>query len=520
MDNDKDVIQIEDDLEDDEEQCLEDDVCDPDDIDSHDEDEFEDTDDEEFEEPDDEDGEDDFEFDIEDHLNRIMSLFGLGKRDGFPDGISGLLSKMLSPHIMSSLPFSDVTLDDEDLDSADKAHGKMVIMHGKKSGDEPMKVKVIKKNISPIDLDEDEESIKKISRKVSDRLSAIREFSKNVRTASVDVNSVITDRLEYINLLKDGFDIAHRFADARGDVDSVMVSDLIACINPGEYRKSIPSSVRKIVSEVISDLAMYSETEGFFRSAAERIKLAYRGIVDGKEGMSRIAYYEVRNAPSEEAEGYNPCPKFKSSGVEVPVEWNFCRDYCVEGKQQEDGSVECKFSSWLEKVADSHEKAMNRLNEQKNPVNEHMRLRIPDGQKENPKREIDTHIEVKFEKEGKHGRKWDDAKPKDGLAGRHMNVEALIDEMLDGSGPRRTDSGNESSTEKKLRESSSSDLKDSTMETKLEDKHDDAAYSNGRSNEETLIAEVRPKRNFDTDKLLDELIQDAFPRDHEKRPKR
>ena len=226
----------------------------------------------------------------------------------------------------------------------------------------------------------------------------------------------------------------------------------------------------------------------------------------------------MRNAPAEEAEGYNPCPKFKSSGVEVPVEWTFCRDYCIEGKQQPDGKVECKFSTWLERVADSHEKAMNRLDEHRNPVNDHMQLRLPDGQKEHPKREIDTHIEAKLERSGKRGREWDDMMPKDGLAGRHMNVEALIGETLDGSKPERHDVGKDKSTEARLREAGDVKEREKTTESMLEDKRDDAAYVDGRSNEEALIAGVRPEKGFNVDKLLDELIQDAYPRDHEKRP--
>ena len=464
------------------------------------------------------DDDDSFDFDIGDHLERILSLFGLGERDGFPKGISGLLSKMLSPDLMSSLPHADVALDDEDLDSADRAHGKMIMMHGHKSGDEPMHVK---KKI--IDFGDDEDALGEASRKVSMRLAAIKglktSIPKNMRVASNDLESVVTDRVEYIDLLREGFDIAHRLADAGGKVIPSQVADLVVCINPGEYRDSIPSSARRVVAEVISDLAMYGESEGFFRSAACRIKTAYRRIVDGEEPMSRVAYYEVRTAPAEEAEGYNPCPKFKSSGVEVPVEWTFCRDYCIEGKQQGDGKVECKFSSWLEDVADSHEKAMNRLDEHKNPANEDMRLRIPDGKKENPKREIDTHIETKLDKDGKRGREWDDMMPKAGLAGRHMNVEALIGEILDGSRLERHEVGNDDSTEKRLRDASSSKIKDESRESMLEDKRDDAAFKDGRSNEEALIAEVRPKKGFNIDKLLDELIQDAFPRDHDERPK-
>jgi len=162
---------------------------------------------------------------------------------------------------------------------------------------------------------------------------------------------------------------------------------------------------------------------------------------------------------------------------------------------------------------------MNRLDEHKNPVNEDMRLRIPDGKKENPKREIDTHIEVKMDRGGKRGRKWDDMMPSKGLAGRHMNVEALIGEIIDGGGPRRHDVGNDDSTEKRLRASSKSNMKDEPKESMLEDKRKDDAFKDGKSNEETLISKVRPEKSFDVDKLLDELIQDAFPRDHEMRPK-
>jgi hypothetical protein len=100
-----------------------------------------------------------------------------------------------------------------------------------------------------------------------------------------------------------------------------------------------------------------------------------------------------------------------------------------------------------------------------------------------------------------------------------MNVEALIGEILDGSRLERHEVGNDDSTEKRLRDASSSKIKDESRESMLEDKRDDAAFKDGRSNEEALIAEVRPKKGFNIDKLLDELIQDAFPRDHDERPK-
>lgn len=100
-----------------------------------------------------------------------------------------------------------------------------------------------------------------------------------------------------------------------------------------------------------------------------------------------------------------------------------------------------------------------------------------------------------------------------------MNVEALIGEILDGSRNERHDVGNDKSTEARLREAGSADPKDESKELMLEDKRDDSAYSDGKSNEEALISEIRPKKGPDFNKLLDELIEDAYPRDHEKRPK-
>ncbi len=457
-----------------------------------------------------------FDFDIGDHLDRLLSLLDLGGEDGINDGIGGLLEKMLSPHIMSALPFSDVALDDEDLDGADDLRGKIVMMHGHGQAGEPMEMQ---KKV--IDLGKDQ--IAASRQKVELRLAGVKRLlskePSNIRVAAIGAESVVDDRIEYMGLLQDAFDLALRYADARGQVSDDSVADLIVALEPGEYRRSLPTSTRQLVSGVISDLAMYNETEGFFRSAAERIKAAYRAMVDG--GMSRSAYYEVRKAPAEETEDYNPCPKFRSSGVEVPVEMSFCRDYCIEGKQQPDGKVECKFSKWLEKVADSHQKAMSRLDEQKNPVNDHMQLRLPDGQKEHPRRAVDTHIEVKFEREGKHGREWDDLKSSAKSAGRHMNYEALISEMLDESHLGRGTADPRVPTEERLNASRKDDEDQKQAEVMLDkaDKWDDKIHEDGRSNTEANVEGVRPKKGFDTDKLLDELIEDAYPRDHDKRSK-
>jgi hypothetical protein len=241
--------------------------------------------------------------------------------------------------------------------------------------------------------------------------------------------------------------------------------------------------------------------------------------------MKRSAYFNTRN--EQPVEGTNNCPRMKTQkarGLEVPVEWGFCREQCTEGRPMGDGSVECRYAYWLENVADSHEAAMNRLDEQHNPANKQMELRLKDGERSHPEKAQMKGYEARLSESGKRGRSWDSVKAAEtiasGVTGAMMNTEALIDEVLKSGDIQRDQSGNLVPMEKKLREASGT-MKDDPNFNREE--HLDSRRDKDHHEIEVMALDARlddadTRNEFDHTALLDELIERAFPRKDSRLP--
>jgi hypothetical protein len=149
-----------------------------------------------------------------------------------------------------------------------------------------------------------------------------------------------------------------------------------------------------------------------------------------------------------------------------------------------------------------------------------MNLRLPDGQKSFAPRGYMKGIEQRIEEAGIRGRSWDDLKSaskiKSKASGKMLNYEALMDEILTDKDIHRTQEGSMENNEKKL-ENSRKNLNLNNTENRLYNKKEKSEPSI-KDNIEFKISETRKENSFDKTKLLDELIEKAYPRKEETRP--
>ncbi len=465
-------------------------------------------------------------FDIGDHIGRLLSLVRMlsGEGDSPGGGIMKLVKRMTSPSIIDAVPFGNQVLDDGDKDKLDGIHGKTVIII-KKLGDGDVDLDDMAfgrgrggpgrglglglgpwadscpLNVGP----DDEEDVEEIKDKVDDEIEPVRDASAEM-VGTADVGSMMRSA----KCLNDSFYVAMRCAEASktGEPSVDEVADLIRACSPIVHRNLKSAEFSAILSGVTSDLATYIPTEGFFRNVADRIKLAYQILRESSdEAMVKSAFVVTRN-PVEDftgRQGVNICPKFKtqlSSKMSVPVEHSYCRDYCIEGRPEPDGTVTCKYADWLANM-DTHEKVMARYPEQKNPVNAEMPARIPDGERGHPRKPNAITIEGRMQQNGLNLASHD----------TRNNMEALIGELL-ADGPSRSGEGRGETTERKLREKFGSDGVEGISERRLDDKRDDSAHGVGPENAlESRMRAASPEGKFDHRKLIDELVEDEYPRD-------
>lgn len=448
-------------------------------------------------------------FNIGDHLSRIMKMLQSGSF-GSPFLVK-MVKKMLEPHLMGHMPLGDVTLDDDDVDKLGKFRGKIVIMTG---SPEKMEKKVIK--IASKEEDEFGTIVEKVLAKISD----IHEAAQDLRTENVKVAS--KEPVEYQRSLRQAYSIAQTCRDMgplREDV-----AKILDFIDPTKYADSINPDTLKIASDVISDISWYTEAPEFWDSISERIKIAYRSMSD--KGMVKNAYFMT--SPSAVSEtGTNICPRFKTQkqrDLEVPVEWSYCREQCIEGKSEDDGSVTCKYAAWLDKVADSHDKVMETLDVYRNPANDDMKMRIPDGKRSNPTRPVLKSLEQRLaEADLRTGKPWsENGEDKNGRKLKNVTVEDLIGEILDsGSSGQRSDAGHQETTETKLRDASGDAGKADISERRLDQRRNQYKSSSAKGEQqitEARLDDIRDLFEMPTDKLFDEMLERVNPRTDSEKP--
>lgn len=444
------------------------------------------------------------DFDVSDHLDRITKLLELLLSDGGSGG--GLLGRMLDPGLIGAMPFGDMVVGDDTAEGLDGIRGKVTMMTGEQHGDEPMEIE--KKEI---DLgDEDVECCEEGAKEAREAIADIHRIG-NFRYASKSESDP-----DFRRNLRRAHEMALSIREA-SDITPAVVAAIARRVNPVRFAAKLDRPTRQIISGVISDLSAYVESPAYFRSIAGRIKVAYQGLGEG-DGMRRQAYTITREESAGQA-GYNICPKFNSlrgPDAKVPIAWADCRDQCIEGKQEDDGSVSCKFANWLENVADSHVRAMGRLDEHKNPANKDMELRLADGEREHPRKRVLRSIEQRLSEDFARGRSWDGIKRAQsidsGVSGRMMNTEALLEEVLKGGDVKRDDSGNFETMEAKLRAATGDrGGTDMIAEEKLNKKRDDSAHGEGATTE-ARMEDIHDEMSLKEVRLLDELIEQKYPR--------
>jgi hypothetical protein len=492
--------------------------------------EFEESDDNEDYDEDDDGGDeeseesgDTFGFNIADHLKKIQNILSLlvtdltSSHEEENSGVMSLMKKMMNSNILDSLPLSGVALAPEHKGKLDGIRGKITMMTGKKEGDNPMHVdkKVINlgnkpHHALPEGCNGCEEDLEDVSHDVGETIAAMSQIQK--RFASIDSDT-------YIYNTKEAFDLLVKCADNPDHVNELVVSEVIRYLNPEKYATTLDKNTKKVISGLISDLTCYSETAEFFENLSERVKYAYHSLLPQKT-MLKKAFYETRGDGGLNR-GYNMCPKYKTfNRTDIPVSWTFCGRDCIEGKAETDGSVLCRYAYWLENVADSHAKVMGKLDVQKNPNNEDMNLRLPDGKRAWAPRGYMKGTELRMEEADIRGREWDDLKTSkkttSGAPGKMLNYESLLDEVLTDKDIHRHETGYDKNTEAKLKEINKKDEVDSNTEARLYNKKDKGKEVD--ANVEKRLLGFRKSFEFDKDKLMDELLEKAYPRTDAIRP--
>ena len=258
-----------------------------------------------------------------------------------------------------------------------------------------------------------------------------------------------------------------------------------------------------------------------YKDLANRVKVAYQQLLNNQD-MVKTAYYEVKeeNSPSK---GFNICPKYKTvKGAGIPVAMDFCQRECIEGKPEDNGEVSCKYAYWLEHVADSHAKVMEKLDVHRNPDNENTYLRLPDGQRAFPDRGYMKSLEKRLEEADIRGREWDKidkaSKVDSESPGKILNYESLMDEVLTDKDIHRNQSGYDKNTEIKLRKNNKEKKNIKTTEQRLYNKKPEKRKEKEEGNVEVKLLDSRDSFEFDHSKLMDELLEKVYPRKDEKRP--
>jgi hypothetical protein len=119
-------------------------------------------------------------------------------------------------------------------------------------------------------------------------------------------------------------------------------------------------------------------------------------------------------------------------GYPVPMEVSKCRENCIDSRMAADGSVSCQYQTWL-KSADSHDKAMARLDVHRHPDNEFNLLTLAEGERAKPWTEGEIPLEKRFEDSTQGVNKLRDKAPAD------ASLEAQLDKAKAGKPGHRSD---------------------------------------------------------------------------------
>lgn len=160
---------------------------------------------------------------------------------------------------------------------------------------------------------------------------------------------------EMVTILAD-LKIAHGMIKQSQKYNNVQMDSILLMLNPTKYQyidDDIANDLNEIYADISDSMREASRNSGFN-------KLSYL-INDDRDNFKQEFYIS----------DWHPTETRKPN---LPYNYQY----------------------WLKKVGDTHHKVMARLEEQKNPINKIMALRIPDGERSNPIREEVAGIETRM----------------------------------------------------------------------------------------------------------------------------
>jgi hypothetical protein len=93
------------------------------------------------------------------------------------------------------------------------------------------------------------------------------------------------------------------------------------------------------------------------------------------------------------------CPKaVHQLGRAETMPISVCRDQCIDSRVQRDGKVACAYSDWT-RLADTHQKAMARLESLRHPDNAKNSLNLKEGERSKPLTEAERSVEQRMEED-------------------------------------------------------------------------------------------------------------------------
>lgn len=266
-----------------------------------------------------------------------------------------------------------------------------------------------------IRLNKPEVALEKLS-EISVKLQKVRMANRRLILRQIFAAAQIARGIdnEAVNLER----VAHKMTShSKGfyQAESIMAIDSLVADTYNQSEKRVLASARDLI------------LSGEFEKGALKLKEIYASALPQSQNI-RTAYTTLR---TQGGEPYLLCPKgIHVMGHAVPMEVSKCRENCIDSKVDESGAVSCQYQSWL-KHADTHEKAMARLEVHRHPDNAENALAYDEGSRGLPYKLSDLPVEKRFEDSNQGSNKVRDKKVSD------ESIEARLEKAKSGQPGQR-----------------------------------------------------------------------------------
>jgi hypothetical protein len=240
--------------------------------------------------------------------------------------------------------------------------------------------------------------------------------------------------------------------------------------------------------------ALLTGDKGAVDAAAYRVHSVYSSYIP-KNKNTRLAFTYLE---TQAGEGFQMCPKAKQQlGYAVPMELSKCRDKCIDHKISSEGRVTCAYAQWLKYSADTHEKAMARLDVQRHPDNEANALELKAGERSKPDTKEMRNLEQRMYE-----------------ADLHIDASGLpsLEDRLNDASPAEL--GHHGEAKKRINDADPKESKqvDKTREESLDKRRKN---SEGEETLEALMDELHEElTEEELDRLLDEWLEGSRSKDN------